>query len=162
MWGIGFLASLQCNMWPCATKKKPKNSQEKTSKQKPAKITLAMVMATKSPKTQPSLCLRRSPVPDVWLLKCQRYLHHCADGEEGLRRANSLLCCNSDLTLWWPWPALHPSVLLTSCNTIFSFLLFCMYSNEILSNSWLDDGTISDALVRCQVQYTPGLSERAP
>lgn len=33
-----------------------------------------------------------------------------------------------------------------------------MYSNKTLSNSWLDDRTISDALVQCQVQCAPGLS----
>lgn len=60
----------------------------------------ALVMATKSPKHQPPFCLRRSSVPDLWLLKCQRYLHHCAGGEEGFRRANSLLRCNSGLTLY--------------------------------------------------------------
>lgn len=70
----------------------PRQNQ-KTAKRKPAPV-----MATKSPKHQPTLRLRRSPVPDLWLLKCQRYLRYCTGGEEGLRRANPLHC-NSDLTL---------------------------------------------------------------
>lgn len=65
--------------------------------QKTAKTKLALVMATKPPES--INCLRRSPVPDLWLLKCQRYPHHSVCGEEGLRRANSILCCNFDFPL---------------------------------------------------------------
>lgn len=148
MWATGFLAPILCNMWPCSAKTKPKNCQKETGSGDGNQI---------PPKS--TSCLRRSPVPDLWLLKCQRYLHHCAGDEEGLRRANSILCCNFDLTVR---VALGSSTSLCFSPPVMSYFHFScslsMYSNEILSYSWLGGRTISDAFVKCQVQYASGLS----
>lgn len=114
-WGTGFLASIQCNTLPRSAKTKPKNCQKETSSGDGNQIENTLINSL--PEKEPS--------SHHWLLKCQQYLHHCAGHEEGLRRANSLLCCNSDLTI--QVPALHPTVPLTTRDMIFLFLLFFIY-----------------------------------
>lgn len=130
MWAAGFPASIQCNTWPCSAKLKPKNCQKATGcgdgNQIPHKSTN---------------CLRRNPAPDLWLLKCQRYLHQCAGGEEGLGSANSILCCNFDLTLQVALGSSMPPCFLPHVMLYFPFSCsLSMYSDKILSNSWLDAG----------------------
>lgn len=58
----------------------------------------------------------------------------------------------------------HLYILLCSSPAVlscFPFSHLSVFSNETLSNSWLDDRTISDAFVQCKVQYAPCLS-RSP
>lgn len=143
-WGMGFLASIHSDGWLCSgtTKKKP-----------------PLVVATKSPQMQPVLWegaqFLTSGFPKCW--RCLYHHHHQESQFSPLLQAQSHPARS--------WAALHLSVLLPTRAVVFSFLLLftrcSLCSNEMLSNSWRDDRTISDASVRCQVRYAPDLS-RSP
>lgn len=72
--------------------------------------------------------------------------------EEGLRRANPTLHCNSELTLLVHGSS-HSALLHVCCPIFHSPIL--SYPTELFYNSWLDGRIVSDLFMQCNLSVHP-------